>query len=80
MKLWITRDGNKGEPTIVIFWTSDPGKLIDGAYDVDGYGLFQVDCSVLEVLTDIPLPRRGSKRLVNAKIEITPCKRKDKNG
>ena len=79
MKLWITRDGGNeawGSNEHVHLWQDEPAYNKREGWVTDGGALSGFELAAFKLLTGLPLPPRGSIKLVEVKMEITPVKGK----
>ncbi len=79
MKLWMTRDEDKTcadqtrLPDYIYFYRSDPTEHGYGGFA--GRALASLNLADFKSLIGLPLPRKGSKKLVNVEMTIAPVKK-----
>ena len=78
MKLWMTRDKGKekyGDNDYVHFWKNEPIYDKEEGWSSDDGSFMPLELIEFKSLTGLPLPRKGSKRLVDVKMVIAEVKR-----
>ena len=79
MKVWITRDKEPSDTTDLIeFWREEPTLALDHNFwhgSKSRWGPVALCCKVFRRLTGRPLPRKGSKTLVEVELTIKDAKK-----
>ena len=74
MKLWISRDTDDGDPSVINFWANKPRIIRFGEYQSPGLAVMCLTPLEFKSLTGLPLPRKGLNRQADVSIQIKDAK------